>query len=79
MDCGAGCRERGLRDGLAGGGCRDTGIVAGVLVTYMIEIAELHLVDDPGGAVSVHAGAGIWGLIAVGIFGHFPEGHAGQP
>ena len=56
----------------------DTGIVAGVLVTYMIEMAELHLrVDDPGGAVSVHAGAGIWGLIAVGVFGHFAEGTRG--
>jgi len=53
----------------------DTGIVAGVLVTYMIEIAELRLrVDDPGGAVSVHAGAGIWGLVAVGLFGHFSNG-----
>ena len=53
----------------------DTGIVAGVLVTYLVEIFELHLrVDDPGGAVSVHAGAGIWGLVAVGIFGHFPDG-----
>ena len=48
-----------------------TGAVAGVLVTYMVEIFELHLlVDDPGGAISVHAGAGLWGLIAVGIFGH---------
>jgi Amt family ammonium transporter len=57
----------------------DIGIVAGVLVTYMIEIAELRLqVDDPGGAVSVHAGAGLWGLIAVGLFGHFSEGTRGQ-
>jgi len=56
----------------------DTGIVAGVLVTYMIEIAELRLrVDDPGGAVSVHAGAGIWGLVAVGLFGHFSYGTRG--
>jgi len=30
-------------------------------------------VDDPGGAVSVHAGAGLWGLIAVGLFGHFAD------
>jgi len=53
----------------------DTGAIAGVLVTYMIELAELRLqVDDPGGAVSVHAGAGLWGLIAVGLFGHFAEG-----
>jgi Amt family ammonium transporter len=57
----------------------DTGLVAGALVTYMIEIAELRLqVDDPGGAVSVHAGAGLWGLIAVGLFGHFAEGTRGS-
>lgn len=56
----------------------DTGLVAGAMVTYMIEIFELRLqVDDPGGAVSVHAGAGIWGLIALGLFGHFPEGTRG--
>lgn len=48
------------------------GAVAGLLVTWMIEIAELRLqVDDPGGAVSVHAGAGIWGLLAAGLLGHF--------
>ena len=51
------------------------GAIAGLLVTWMIEMAELRLqVDDPGGAVSVHAGAGIWGLIAAGLFGHFATG-----
>jgi Amt family ammonium transporter len=56
----------------------DTGLIAGLLVTYMIEIFELHLrVDDPGGSVSVHAGAGLWGLVAVGLFGHFPDGSHG--
>ncbi len=55
-----------------------TGLVAGVLVTYMIETFELHLrVDDPGGAVSVHALSGIWGLIALGTFGHFSAGTRG--
>jgi Amt family ammonium transporter len=54
------------------------GAIAGVLATYTIEAFELHLrVDDPGGAVSVHALAGIWGLIALGLFGHFPEGTRG--
>jgi Amt family ammonium transporter len=49
------------------------GLVAGVLVTYLIEIFELRLlVDDPGGAISVHAAAGLWGLLALGIFGQFP-------
>ena len=53
----------------------DTGAIAGLLVTYMIETAELRLqVDDPGGAVSVHAGAGIWGVLAAGLFGHYASG-----
>ena len=40
----------------------------------MVELFELRLlVDDPGGAISVHAGAGIWGLIAFGIFGTQPN------
>jgi Amt family ammonium transporter len=51
------------------------GFVAGVLVTYLVEVLELRLmVDDPGGAISVHAGAGLWGLIAAGIFGTFAPG-----
>jgi len=46
-----------------------TAAVAGVLTTYLVELFELRLlVDDPGGAISVHAGAGIWGLFAAGIF-----------
>jgi Amt family ammonium transporter len=48
-----------------------TAAVAGVLTTYLVEVLELRLlVDDPGGAISVHAGAGIWGLIAAGLFMH---------
>jgi ammonium transporter, Amt family len=43
------------------------GLIAGALVVYSVEWLELHLgVDDPGGSVSVHAVAGLWGLIAVG-------------
>jgi Amt family ammonium transporter len=49
------------------------GLVAGVLVTLSVEWFELHFtVDDPGGAVSVHAVCGIWGVMAVGVFGRFP-------
>lgn len=45
------------------------GLIAGVLVTVSVELLEVRLsVDDPGGAVSVHAVAGIWGLLAVGMF-----------
>ena len=47
------------------------GLVAGALVVYSIEILELHMgVDDPGGAVSVHAIAGLWGVLAMGLLGH---------
>ena len=46
------------------------GLVAGVLVVYSIELFELHLgVDDPGGTVSVHAVGGLWGILAMGLFG----------
>jgi Amt family ammonium transporter len=45
------------------------GLIAGGLVTAAVELLELRLsVDDPGGAISVHAVAGIWGLLAVGFF-----------
>ena len=51
------------------------GILAGAISIYTIELFELRLlVDDPGGSISVHAGAGLWGLAAVGIFGRFSEG-----
>lgn len=44
------------------------GIVAGVLVLSAIDLLESRLaIDDPGGAVSVHAVGGIWGLLAVSL------------
>jgi len=45
------------------------GLVAGALVTYTVAWMEARLgLDDPAGAVSVHAIGGIWGILAVGIF-----------
>jgi Amt family ammonium transporter len=45
------------------------GIVAGGLVLFAIDLLESQLaIDDPGGAVSVHAVAGIWGLLAASLF-----------
>lgn len=44
------------------------GLIAGGLATASVELLERSLsVDDPGGAISVHAVAGIWGLLAVGL------------
>jgi len=52
-----------------------TGLIAGALVIFAVELLELRFsVDDPGGTVSVHAVGGIWGLLAVGMFGHLPPG-----
>jgi Amt family ammonium transporter len=48
-------------------------LVAGALVTLLVETLELRLyIDDPGGAISVHLGAGLWGLLAFGLFGPTP-------
>ena len=49
------------------------GALAGALVTFSVEIFELRLaVDDPGGAVSVHAIGGLWGILSLGLFAHLP-------
>ena len=51
------------------------GFIAGILVTLGVEWFEMWLkVDDPGGAIPVHAVAGLWGLLAAGLFARIP-GH----
>lgn len=46
------------------------GLVAGVLVVYSCLFFERTLkIDDPVGAISVHGVCGIWGTLAVGLFG----------
>ncbi len=45
------------------------GIVAGILVVLAVEFIDKKLhVDDPVGAVAVHAVNGMWGTIATGLF-----------
>lgn len=49
------------------------GAVAGSLAVWSVEWLELRFgVDDPGGAISVHALGGIWGLLAIGCFDRLP-------
>jgi ammonium transporter, Amt family len=44
------------------------GGVAGILVVSVADFLEFRLaVDDPGGAVSVHAVGGLWGVLAVAL------------
>lgn len=55
------------------------GLVAGVLVTFTVGYIEWPLaIDDPGGAISVHAASGLWGVLALGIFARFADGASGQ-
>ncbi len=45
------------------------GAIAGVLVVFSILFFDKIKIDDPVGAVSVHGICGMWGTVAVGIFG----------
>lgn len=45
------------------------GFVAGVMVVFAIILFDKLKLDDPVGALSVHLVCGIWGTLAVGIFG----------
>ncbi|MEZ4367853.1 MAG: ammonium transporter [Kofleriaceae bacterium] len=46
------------------------GLVAGVLHNIAYEALLKFRIDDPVGAVPVHLVCGVWGTLAVGIFGH---------
>ena len=45
------------------------GLIAGIVVVLGISLIDKLKLDDPVGAVAVHLICGIWGTLAVGIFG----------
>ena len=45
------------------------GVIGGVLVVVAVPLLDKLKIDDVVGAVSAHLVAGIWGTLAVGIFG----------
>ena len=45
------------------------GAIAGVLIVLAVAFIDKLKLDDPVGAIAVHLACGIWGTIAVGIFG----------
>ena len=45
------------------------GAIAGIIVVFSVAFFDKLKIDDPVGATSVHLVCGIWGTLAVGIFG----------
>lgn len=45
------------------------GAIAGVIVVFSVLFFDKIRIDDPVGAVSVHGVCGVWGTLAVGIWG----------
>ena len=45
------------------------GIIAGVILPLGVSLIDKLKLDDPVGAIAVHLICGIWGTLAVGIFG----------
>ncbi|PYS04284.1 MAG: ammonium transporter [Acidobacteria bacterium] len=55
------------------------GLTAGLLVCLSVEFVERVLkVDDPVGAISVHAANGLWGVISVGLFADGTSNYGGS-
>lgn len=46
------------------------GLIGGVIVVFVVSLLDRLKLDDPVGAIAVHLGCGIWGTLAVGIFGN---------
>ncbi len=56
-----------------------TGAVAGALVVLAIDVLEFRLtIDDPGGTISVHTVAGLWGLLSVALLSDAGAESSGQ-
>ena len=54
------------------------GFIAGMLIPLSVTFIDRLKLDDPVGATSVHLTCGIWGTLAVGIFGQFDDPNTGQ-
>ncbi len=59
----AGADQMGVTDSIV------IGLVAGALVVLAVAFFDRIRIDDPVGALSVHLVCGIWGTLAVGLFG----------
>ncbi|MGO4920762.1 ammonium transporter [Maribacter spongiicola] len=50
------------------------GFIAGIIIVGGVALVDKIKLDDPVGAVAVHLICGIWGTLAVGIFGSMASG-----
>ena len=50
------------------------GFIAGIIVVISVLFFDKIKIDDPVGAISVHLVCGIWGTLAVGLFGNLKGG-----
>lgn len=50
------------------------GVIAGIIIVFGIALIDKLKLDDPVGAIAVHLICGIWGTLAVGIFGKMAGG-----
>ena len=56
-------------DVIVGGWAVIVGAIAGIIVVFSVLMFDRLKIDDPVGAISVHGVCGIWGTLAVAIFG----------
>ena len=45
------------------------GVIAGIILVFGVSLLDKFKLDDPVGAIAVHLICGIWGTLAVGLFG----------
>ena len=50
------------------------GSIAGVIIVLAVAFVDKIKLDDPVGAIAVHLACGIWGTLAVGMFGSLASG-----
>ncbi len=50
------------------------GAVAGAIIVFAVSLIDKLKLDDPVGAIAVHLVCGIWGTLAIGIFGNLAGG-----
>jgi Amt family ammonium transporter len=50
------------------------GAIAGAIIVFAVSLIDRLKLDDPVGAIAVHLVCGIWGTLAVGIFGELAGG-----